>query len=443
MTIHLVGMSHRTAPMHVLDAAALPSDVAARATLRLHDLGREAVVLATCNRLEAYVVAVDSSDPDTVGRDIAEVMAGHGSLNERDFIGNSFVHRDEEAVSHLLGVAAGLDSMVVGEPQVLGQVRAAVMEGRASGTVGPELSMLFDTALRVGKQVRSETGLERAGSSMASEALGMLSYSGVRVHGSRVLLVGAGSMASLAGRALIEAGADDVVVVSRTFDSAEALALSLGGRAEPIEALERLLRVVDLVVTCAGTRGELVSEEMVRAAVAERVVREHALGFLDLAVPHDVDRGVGDIPGVVLRGLEDLAGRSASAADEQAARRIVADGVLQYAQWRRSTGATSTVVALRSLGDQVVDAELARLRSRLPDLSEAVVVELEATVRRAVAKLLHHPTVRVKQAAGSGDAENFEMAVRHLFALAESDDPSVTDGSSSPDQADLSREGVR
>jgi glutamyl-tRNA reductase len=422
MTLHLVGMTHHTASMSVLDAAALPTEVAVRAATRLRGIAAESVVLATCNRLEAYVVTPDDADPDAVGRDVAEVLAGHGSLNESDFISQAFVLQGEDAVDHLLTVAAGLDSMVVGEPQVLGQVRAAIVQGRHAGTVGPELSSLFDTALRVGKRVRAETGLQRAGGDIAAQAIRMLLEAGVDLTGSRVLLVGAGSMASLAGHAVVEHDVAEVLVISRSPSSAGSLAHALGGRAESIDVLQENLGSVDVVMTCAGTRGELVTADMVRAALAGRPADRGELVVLDLAVPHDVDRSIADIPGVLLRGLEDIPTSTADSVDEARARSVVVEGLQEFTAWRREAGAASTVVALRTLGEDIVAGELARLRARLPGLPDEVAAEVETSVRRVAAKLLHQPTVRVKQAAGAGDGDEVQSAVRHLFALADTEE---------------------
>lgn len=416
MSLYAVGMSHHTAPMAVLDAASVSGDLVEEMLTKVRGLADEVVVLATCNRLEVYLSCAEDETEGLEDQVIA-VVASFGSLSETEFAEHGFVYSGSVVAEHLFDVAAGLDSMVVGEPQVLGQVRSALLRARSVGSVGPVLSDLFDAALRVGKQVRTETGLQRAGGSIAAAALDLLSGTEVPWRGGRALVVGAGSMAALAGRALVEAGVSEVVVTSRTASSAAELAESLGGRAEPFDTLPRLLRAVDLVVTCAGTRGELISAQMLAEAAAEKVDRVHQLGVLDLAVPHDVDRDAAELDGVVVRGLEHLSERAGSAADERAARQIVCDALQGYAADQRVVSVTPTVVALRGFADQVVAAELERLRARTSGISEEVQGELETTVRRVVAKLLHGPTVRVKEAAGSGEGDQFEDAVRALFAL--------------------------
>ena len=425
MSILAVGLSHRTADIQVLERAT----VAAAETGKILDEllhcpnVAEVALVTTCNRVEVYAVvrAFHAGLADIVG-----VLGRHSGLDAAVLYEHLYVHYAVAAAEHLFTVAAGLDSMVVGESQILGQVRTAYNTARDAGTVGKTLHELIQRALRVGKRVHSETGLDRAGGSVVSEALAdaaTLLGGPNGLAGRRALLVGAGSMGALAAAALRRADIGEVVVANRTERTAARLAENLRGqgvaaRATGLDGLAGHIAEADLVVSCTGATGTVID------AGALGANRDRPLVICDLGLPRDVDPAAAALPGVTIIDLESLQHRLAatpSGLDTKRAKDIVADEVAGFLATQRSAEVTPTVTALRKRAAEVVDAELLRLDSRLPVLDSPVRAEVANTVRRVVDKLLHTPTVRVKElASGPGGAEYAE-ALRELFAL----DPSL------------------
>ena len=420
MSLLAVGISHRTAPVALLEQFAMGSDDRIKA---LHELVEadhvsEALVLATCNRIEVFAEVEKFHGGVT---DVSRVLARQAGATVEELSPYVTVHYEDQAVAHLFTVAAGLDSMVVGETQVLGQLRAAYAAAREEGTVGRALHPVAQRALRVGKRVHTETGIDRAGASLVSVALDRAEDRIGSLQGRRVLVVGAGSMGALSATTLARRGAD-VVVSSRTAASAERLALAVGGRASELGRLADELAVADVLVTCTGATGLVVTTEVVTTALAGRNGRP--LVIVDLALPRDVEPGVVGLPGVHVVDLaflqsERTAATAASvAADDVAAARalIEAETALLRAE-RQAAEVAPTVSALRSQAAEVVDAELLRLSTRLPDLDARARAEIARTVRRVVDKLLHEPTVRVKELAATPGETDYAGALRALFGL--------------------------
>jgi glutamyl-tRNA reductase len=414
MTILVVGISHRSAPMALLERLALDVDGAAKLTedVLANPHVSEAAVVATCNRLEIYA-AVDRFHGSVEG--LSQRLLDPADDSVEALLPNLYIHYDDGAVSHLFRVAAGLDSMAVGEAQILGQTRDALQLGQELGSVGPVLNTLFQQALRVGKRAHAETGIDRAAPTLVSAALD-------RAHGDltgrRVVVVGAGAMAALAVATVVRRGAGDVVVVSRTPERAQRLAGEYATRWAPMSALDAEVAAADLVVACAGAAGVLVTREA--AAAANR-----PLALVDLALPHDIDPTAADLPGVTLVTLADLADdlRSSDAgAEVDAVRTIVTDEVAAFLSARRTSGVTPTVVALRTMATGVVESEMTRLEHRLPGLDDATRAELRLTLSRVTDKLVHQPTVRAKE-LGDRSAVSYATALAELFAL----DPEAVD----------------
>jgi glutamyl-tRNA reductase len=414
MSALVVGLSHHTAPVTVLERAALSADAVGKLLADVHSAEHicEAVAVVTCNRVELYA---DVATFHGGVEEISSLLARHVQADLAELTSHLYVHYEDAAVSHLFHVASGLDSMVVGESQVLGQVREAYRRAQAAETVGRFLQALFPAALRVGKRCHAETGIDSAGRSVVTVGLAAVAPAGVA--GSQALVVGAGSMAALAASTLVREGAD-VVLASRSADRAERLAGIVGGRAIELSRLSRALVDVDVVVSCTGAAEVVLSADMVEAAVRERGGRP--LRVLDVALPRDVDLAVHALPGVVAADLATLAGRhdlAAAAEDVAAVRAIVADELAVFAGARRQAQVAPTVVALRAMADDVVASELARMGSRLPDLDARALEEITKTVRRVVDKLLHAPTVRIKELAAEPGGATYESALRELFAL--------------------------
>ncbi len=427
MSVLVVGISHNSAPVSLLEQLALDTD-------GVHKLVQDAAscehvtevtVISTCNRLEIYA-DVDRFHGSV--EDVSRLLVERAGRSTAQMLPHLYVHYDDGAVAHLFHVAAGLDSMAVGEGQILGQSREALRLGQELGTVGPALNVLFQQALRVGKRSRAETDIDRAAPSLVSAALERSGSSGATVQGRRVLVVGAGSMASLATATVSRLGAASVTVVNRTAQNADRLALEYAARSAPLADLAAELAVADIVIACTGSTGVLITADMVASARPAG----QPLSLIDLALPHDVDPGVADLPGVTLINLADLADElreSESGREVEAVRSIVGQEVTAFLSARRQASVTPTVVALRSMATAVVDAEMERLSGRLPDLDDAARAEVLQAVRRVADKLLHQPTIRVKELANETGAVSYAAALAELFAL----DPEAVDAVTRPE----------
>ncbi|MFI6611300.1 glutamyl-tRNA reductase [Streptomyces sp. NPDC050507] len=477
MSLLVVGLSHRSAPVSVLERASLSADNQAKLlqdTLAAEPAA-EAAVLATCNRIELY------ADVDKFHAGVAELstlLAQHSGVGLDELTPYLYVHYEDRAVHHLFSVACGLDSMVVGEGQILGQIKDALALGQVLHTAGRLLNDLFQQALRVGKRAHSETGIDRAGQSLVTFGLEQLADGRDPVawaKGKRALVIGAGSMSSLAAATLARTGVAEIVVANRTRARADRLVEILGqaggtgvaAHAVEMAAVSDELTRADVVVSCTGATGLVLSAEAVAGALGldpapayeapavpvagppvepdeqhaawvengsatataqARAVRRIPaqstgpvrLALLDLAMPRDIDGGAARLDGVRLVDIESLAEASADApmaADVDQVRSIVADEVAAFGAAQRAAHITPTVVALRTMAAGVVAGEIARLDGRLPDLDEKQRAEISQTVRRVVDKLLHAPTVRVKQLASEPGGAGYADALRELFDL--------------------------
>jgi glutamyl-tRNA reductase len=424
MSLIVVGLSHRSTSVEALERAALDSEAVGKVLDDVHSSGHvsEAVVLATCNRVEFYA---DAATFHGGVDEVSAMLARHSGVDLEELKPELYVHYGERAIAHLFNVAAGLDSMVVGESQILGQVRDAFRLAQTSGTTGRVLGELFQYALRVGKRAHAETGIDAAGRSLVTVGLAALAPAGVR--GLSAVVVGAGSMAALAATSLARGGAQ-VVVANRTEERAARLAESVGGTAISMRDLPEVLAAADLLVACTGAAGVVVPYEVVQAA--------QPLLVLDVALPRDVDPAARELPDVRLIDIATLAARgdaALAATDLEDVRSIVTEELAGFAAARRQSEVAPTVVALRAMADDVVDAELARMHGRLPDLDEKARAEVTATVRRVVDKLLHAPTVRVKELATEPNGAEYESALRELFALDPKTVEAVTQPSTSVD----------
>ncbi len=418
MSILCVGASHLSAPVAVLEALAVGPDGASKLARSVADTEHVvgAVVVSTCNRVEVYA-EVDRFHGSV--EDVSGLLCDLAGGDREQTVAHLYVHYDEGALAHLFTVAAGLDSMVVGESQVLGQVRAALTRGQDDGTVGPALNSAFQQALRVGKRGHAETGIDRAGPSLVSAALDRAEAHGTPLGGSRALVVGAGAMAALAVAHLDRRGAAQVTVLNRTPARAARLVSSVGGRAGGLDELTAAVAEADVLVCCTGATGVVVEAAVVAPALDTRPAGP-PLVVLDLALPHDVDPLLAADPRVHYIGLATLVDELADAetsADVDQVRRIVAEEVAAFVGARRASRATPTVVALRSMATDVVESELTRLWSRLPAADPAVRAELEQTVRRVAGKLLHAPTTRVKELTGQPAGMSYAEVLAELFSL--------------------------
>jgi glutamyl-tRNA reductase len=419
VSVVVLGLSHRSAPIAMLEAVTLgPVGAAAlAATVGAGENVDEVVVLATCNRVEIYAVAKTFHGAVT---EIGEALSAASGVPLDALREHLYVHYEDRAISHVFSVASGLDSMAIGEGQVLGQLRAALRVAQKQGHAGATLNTLFQQALRVGKRAHSETGIDTVSGSMVDVGLRHAADVAGALADTRVLVVGAGSMSSLAATTISRLGSADLVIINRTLAKAEHLAAATGGRALPLLDLELAMSQADVVISCTGAVGHVITAQKVAAAGALRSGGPQI--FIDLALPRDVAPDVVDLPGVHVIGLaeigEALAADDRFSPDVKAVHDLVAEEVAGYLTHCRAQEVAPTVAALRHRAADVVAAELSRLEQRLPeDMSKNTRAEIQLTLHRVVEKLLHTPTVRVKELAGDGQGGDYALALRELFDL--------------------------
>jgi glutamyl-tRNA reductase len=426
VSLLVVGLSHHTAGVPMLERTTLGADPRGKLLADLAGSAHvdEAAVLSTCNRVEVYA---DVARFHGGVAEVSDLLARHTGVALDELAPHLYVHYEDRAVQHLFEVAAGLDSMVVGEAQILGQVREALREAQLHATAGRALNDLLQRALRAGKRAHAETDIDRTGASLVAVALHLADGHLEGLAGRSAVVVGAGSMAALAAQSLRRAGVGAIAVANRTPDHAARVAAAVDGSGHPLEALPGLLDGADLVVSCVGATGYLLHADAVAAAQARRGARP--LYLVDLALPRDIDPEVLAVAGASLVSLEDLADllRDAAApggldpeAEVEAVRAIVADEVAAHLAARHADAVAPVVVALRARADSVLAAELARLDARV-ELEPGARAEVEQALRRAVATLLHTPTVRVKELAAESAAGSYAEALHVLFDL----DPAV------------------
>ena len=417
MSLLVMGISHRTAPLSLLEKVALNQAAVARLSAAALSGAQvsEAVVLATCNRVELYAdVATFHGGLAQLGESLATVT-GVALIDLKDHL---YVHYADRAVAHLFAVACGLDSMAVGESQVLGQLRAALRSAQDSGDAGRVLDHLVQQALRVGKRAHAETGIDRVSASLVDAALRRAAARLGPLDEIAVLVVGAGSMSALAATTVHRAGVGSITVANRTPEHAARVAGAVNGDSVALVDLTRALERADLVISCTGAVGHVVDAAMVAAASGARAGRPQL--YVDLALPRDVDPAVAELPGVEVADLQSLGAElehEQHGDDLDQVRALVDQEVSDYLVGRRVQALAPTVAALRARAAEVVRTELARLSQRLPDVDDVVRDEVQRTVHRVVEKLLHAPTVRVKELASRADGGSYEAALRELFDL--------------------------
>ena len=407
MKLTLAGVSHHKAPIELRERVALDLD-ACRALAA--GLDGEAVVLSTCNRTELYLVQDEHAEELAVA-----TLADLAGERRDDLAAALYRLRDEAAALHLFRVAAGLDSLVPGEGEILGQVRSAF----EAGSPGPFLDKLFRQALHVGRRVRLETAINESPASVPSAAAALAQQVFDDLSGRRVLVLGAGKMSEATARNLVSRGADVAVVANRTLTHGEDLARSLGAGALSLDAVGGELEQVDVVVSATSASGHVLGRDDVAAALKARKGRP--LLLVDLAVPRDLDPAINDLDGCFLYDVDDLeavvaetlSGRRGEAAR---AERLVAEEADRFREWQAALDVVPTIASLRALAEEIRDSELARAGGRL---SERERRHVESITSQILAKLLHLPTIRMKEAAAAADGVVYADVVRHLFGLGE------------------------
>ena len=416
--IHVVGVSHRTAPLAIREALAFPADGLPDNLRELREQAgfSEVVILSTCNRVEIYGASAGDATPEV----LVQYLARHRGGDAEELRPYLYALDDEAAVRHAFKVAASLDSMVIGEPQILGQVKQAYQLAEDSGSLGSHLGALRNRSLAAAKRARSETGIGQNAVSVSYVAVELARKIFGNLEGRRVLVVGAGKMSDLAARHLVTSGARATVLGGRRFERAEELAAALGGEAAPFENLREQLALADIVISSTGAPGTVINREDVVAAREARKGRP--LFLIDIAVPRDVDAAVRDVGGVFLYDLDDL--KSVAEANLRERRKqaglaeaIVEAEVREFLGWLRSREAVPLLTELREYADSIRKAELERARRRLGELSPEQEHALDVMTAAIVNKILHAPTVHLKESARNGQGPEHFRLVRKLLGF--------------------------
>jgi glutamyl-tRNA reductase len=419
--IVVVGVSHRTAPLAIREALAFPRDRLGEALLRLRaETGAgEAMILSTCNRVEVYARQEDPGAADALEAFLARYHAHDG----RELHPVLYHLVDADAIRHAFRVAASLESMVIGEPQILGQVKEAYQAAEEAGTLGAALNALRNRSLAAAKRVRTETGIGRNAVSVSYVAVELARKIFGELKDKNVLLVGAGKMSELAAKHLVRSGGRATVLGGRTFEKAAELAAALGGKAAPFESLRDELARTDIVISGTGAPGLVIQEADVESARAARRGR-HArpLFLIDIAVPRDIDPAVRRLGGVFLYDLDDLKSVAEANLRERlkeaaAAETLLEREVREFLDWQKARDAVPLLNELRRRGEEIRRAEVEKAKRRLGPLTPEQEEALEAVTSAIVNKLLHSPTVHLKEAARESDAPERLSLIRKLLGL--------------------------
>ena len=407
MTLALIGVNHKTAPIKVRERIAISRDDLPETTRALAAVPGvlECMIVSTCNRVE-ILAALDSPAVD-----LSSFLHKHFGLDPKLLAPHLYEHRDREAVRHLFRVAASLDSMVVGEPQILGQVKEAFAVARASGTVAGQLEHLLQSAFAAAKRVRSETEIGSNSVSIASVAVELARKIFGSLQGRTVFLVGAGKMSELAARHLVQQGAGAILVTNRTLERARRMAESFQGKVIPFDQLHEAASQADIVISSTGAPHPIFRREDGQAFLQRR--RNRPMFFIDIAVPRDVDPEMGKLEGIFVYDIDDLqqvaaahmAERSREASDAEA---LIAGEVERFHQRQRAVNAAPAIVALQQQAEEIRQAELKRVQARLGTLSAEQIAAVEALTRGLVNKFLHPPMQALKHAARESDAVRLE-----------------------------------
>jgi len=412
-----LGANHKTAPLPLREKLALPDGRAARVLTELveHEAIHEAVAISTCNRTELYLVVADPVEAENVALGILSRQAG---LRPTELLGAIYSLRGSAAVEQLFSVTAGLDSMIVGEAEVQGQVRRAYEAALAADTTGPLTNRLFSAALQTGRRVRSETKIGEGRTSVSTVAVDLAKDVVGHLADREVVIVGAGETSELTAQALATEGVATIFVANRHADRARSLAERFGGTTLSLDHLPRQLQTADIVVASTASPHSIVTADALSEVILARGGRP--LVFIDLAVPRDIDPDCAELPGVSVYDMDDLQGvvaRNLEVRAEEAmlAERVVEDEIQRFAKWLGQLDVVPTVAALRRRGDEIVDELLAQNANRWESLSEKDRERVEALAHAVAQRLLHEPTLRMKAAGGHGRLQ----LIRELFGLDE------------------------
>ena len=414
-----IGVSHKTAPVALRERLALPEGRAAHVLRELvaDSSIHEAVAISTCNRTELYLVAADPVEAENVALSTLSRQAG---IRPTELLGRLYSMRDAEAVRHVFSVASGLDSMIVGEAEVQGQVKRAYELALVEGVTGPISNRLFRDALGTGKRVRTETAVGRGRPSVSSVAVDLARATLGDLRARRVLVIGAGENGELTAKALHERGVQTVFVANRRYDRAIGLAQRFGGSAVRFDDLPAELAASDIVVSSTASPHQIVTSDELALVAEQREGRQ--LLLIDIAVPRDIEPSVRDLPGITLYDMDDLQREVARSlqgqdAEVERANRLVSEEADRFERWIASLDVVPTIAALRERGEEVVQRVLRENETRWEALSDADRERVEVLARAVVNRLLHEPTLRLKSASDADESYVYLHALRELFGI--------------------------
>lgn len=419
MSIVVFGISHRSAPLDLLERCTIAAvDLPKRlADLTSREHVSEAVLLSTCNRTEAYVVAEKFHGAFA---DVRNFFAETSHVAPEDLSDHLYVHHDEEAVEHLFSVTAGVRSAVLGESEILGQTKVAWEQARLEGAAGPVLNLLFRHAVETGKRARTETSIGRHTASVSHAAVEMATDRLGSFAGRKALIVGAGEMAEGMAVSLAQAGLSEVLVANRTYERAVTLAERVSGTALALDQLSSALVDVDVLLTSTGATSVIVDHASIDDVLVAR--RGRPLLIVDVAVPRDVAPAVADLPGVTLLDMEDLSkfaarGIEARSLEVERVNEIIEEETKRFGDVRSAREMAPIISSLRGQIEAIRRSEIERASSQLDSLDDQQRATVEMVTKSLVAKLLHGPTISLKEAAGSPKGDRLADSLRDLFDL--------------------------
>jgi glutamyl-tRNA reductase len=421
MELLVVGLNHKTAPIEIRECLAFPGDKLEDALYKVHTLPslKENMIVSTCNRVEVYAA---TRETEKAVRDLKEFLSQYHHLSLKEFERCLYTLVGGEAVTHIFRVASSLDSMVLGEPQILGQIKNAYDLSQQVKTSGLILHRLLHRAFHVAKRVRTETKIVIGAISVSSVAVELAKKIFGTLQKKTVLLIGAGEMCELAARHLASGGAEKILVTNRTYERAVSLAQEFRGEAIPFEDMPQGLKRVDIVISATGSPQYLIRHDQITKVIKDR--RQKPIFFIDIADPRDIEPKVGDIENVYLYNIDDLqkvANENMKDREIEArkAEAIVRDEVLKFVNWYRSLDVTPTIVALRKKFEEIRRKELEKTLSLHPDLSEKEKKSLEALTSAIINKILHAPITLLKQTDEEAMSDLYLDALHALFGLSE------------------------
>ncbi|HUL21997.1 MAG TPA: glutamyl-tRNA reductase [Thermodesulfobacteriota bacterium] len=421
MELLVIGLNHNTAPIEIRECLAFPEDKLAEALSKVHALSpvKEDMIVSTCNRVEVYAA---TRETEKAIHDVKEFLCQYHGISLKEFEKSLYIHVGEEAVKHIFRVASSLDSMVLGEPQILGQIKDAYDISQQANTSGLILHRLLHRAFHVAKRVRTETKIAISAVSVSSVAVELAEKIFGTLEKKIVLLIGAGEMCELAARHLVAGGVEKMVVTNRTYERAVSLAQEFKGEAIPFEDMTLGLKKADIVISATNSPHHLIGHDQIAKAMKDR--RQKPIFFIDIADPRDIEPSVGDLENVYLYNIDDLqkvANENIKDREKEAlkAEGLVQDEVAKFVSWYRSLDVTPTIVALRKKFEEIRKKELEKTLSLHPHLSDKEKKSLEALTSAIINKILHTPITLLKQTNEEATADLYLDALQALFGLSE------------------------